>query len=98
MVSDIKEIGEWHWRDTMRPARFIMFDARAALLVIMFILHPRSYTLFIFVVALIGFYFLERMGLTFEAALRALRAWLCGNSRPAHIWTHRRFWIDLGSG
>lgn len=89
---------EWHWRDTMRPARFFMFDARAALMVMFVLIHPRTSTLILFVVVMFLFYILERMGLTFEAALRKMRAWLCGNNRPAHIWTFKRRWIDLGTG
>ena len=92
------ELGHWHWRDTMRPARFFMFDARAAMFVVLLLMHPRSYTLAFFVIVMVFFYLLERVGLTFEAALRRIRSWLCGNERPALIWTHRRRMIDLGSG
>jgi len=90
------ELMEWHWRDTMRPARFIIFDARSALMVVLVLIHPRPYTLFAFAVTLVLFYFLERLGLTFEAALRKLRASMCGPERPAFIWTQRRRMTDFG--
>ncbi len=90
------EITTWHWRDTMRPARFFMFDGRVALFIVMILAHPRMYTLVIFVAFLFFFYMLERFGISFEAAMRRFRSFLCGNVRPAHIWTARRRMVDLG--
>jgi len=86
---------DWHWRDTMRPARFFMFDARSAMLIVMLLVHPRMYTFAFFVTVMFFFYMLERVGLTFESALRRIRSWLAGNERPALIWTSRRRMIDL---
>lgn len=93
----VMEIVGWHWRDNMRPARFFMFDARAALMIVLLLVHPRPWTFMLFILALILFNILERFGLTFESALRRLRAWLCGSERPAIIWTVRRRAIDMGS-
>jgi hypothetical protein len=42
------------------------------------------------------FWILERRGLTFEAALRALRSWIVGRKRPAILKKYRRMWIDFG--
>lgn len=90
---------EWHWRDNMRPARFFMFDARAALFVVIVLLRLFSpWPWAIFFCALLLFYMLERFGLTFESALRRWRSWLCGNDRPAVIWTAKRRMHDFGSG
>ncbi len=85
-----------HWRDSMRPARFFMFDARAGFAVVLMLIHARLYTLYFVILCLGLFWVLERLGLTFEAALRKARAWLCGNQRPAVIGTARRHLIDLG--
>lgn len=91
------ELAGWHWRDTMRPARFIMFDARAAFFIVFVLIRLFSpYTWGLFFSALTFFYILERFGLTFEAALRRARAWMCGNARPALIWTSNRRMLDLG--
>ncbi len=90
---------QWHWRDNMRPARFIIFDARAAFPIVFVVLRLVSwYTWGFFIAALIFFYILERFGLTFEAAMRRFRAALCGRNRPAHIWTAKRRMVDLGIG
>ena len=85
-----------HWRDNMRPARFFMFDARAGFTIALLLVHFRLYTLYFVVFCFVLFWLLERLGLTFEAALRKGRAWLCGNHRPAVIGTARRHLIDLG--
>jgi len=83
-----------HWRNTMRTARFFTFDARAGAVVFLLILHPRLYTVYFAVFCLLLFYLLERLGLPFPAALRKVRAWLCGVERPAHIASSRRRLID----
>lgn len=89
---------DWHWRDSMRPARFFIFDARSALFLAILLVYPRPSTFMLFVIILFFFYLLERVGLTFEAALRRMRSWLAGNERPAVIWTARRRMIDFGGG
>ena len=43
------------------------------------------------------FWILERKGLYFAAAMRALRVWFVGNYRPAWIYTRRRKFLDTGS-
>lgn len=91
-------IYDWHWRDTMRPARFFMFDARSGLLVALLLVHPRLYTFVFFLIVMFFFYMLERVGLTFEAALRRMRSWLAGNERPSIIWTARRRMMDMSIG
>jgi hypothetical protein len=83
----------------MRPARFIIFDGRAALFVVFVLLRLVSlYTWGIFLSALLFFYILERFGLSFEAALRRFRSAICGKKRPAYIWTAKRRMLDLSSG
>lgn len=81
----------------MRTARFFGFDARAGASVFLLLIYPRLSTIYFAVVCMILFYILERLGLTFEAALRKARAWLAGIERPAHISTARRRLIDFGT-
>ena len=87
----------WHWRDNQRPARFFMFDARSAMILMLVMLYPRQSTLIAFFFVMVFFYILERVGLTFDSALRRMRFWLAGNDRPAVIWTKKRRFIDLGT-
>ena len=72
-----------HWRYTFKPARFFMLDARASIVILLFLLHIRVWTfaLAVFVVGL--FYWVERYGYDFPSAIRAIRLYLSGKIRPA---------------
>jgi len=89
--------GDWHWRNTMKPARFFQFDARASFFIILVLVHARLWTFGLMLAVLGIFYLLERRGLTFSAALRSLRLWIIGNNRPAWVYTKRRKLKDTGS-
>ncbi|HAU29985.1 MAG TPA: type IV secretion protein IcmT [Rhodospirillaceae bacterium] len=79
-----------HWRNTMKPARFFALDARAAAPFFVVLLHARNWTFAVAIIVIIVFVVAERRGLTFEAAIRALRSWIVGNRRPAVIFTDKR--------
>jgi len=85
-----------HWRNTQKPARFFFVDARAFTSVVLFLVHARVWTFVLFIVVMIAFWLLERGGLTFDSALRALRSWLLGARRPANPRRARRRWTDYG--
>jgi intracellular multiplication protein IcmT len=87
----------WHWRNTMKPVRFFQFDARSGFFVILVLMHARLWTLYLMIGVNIIFWILERKGLSFAAALRALRVWFVGNYRPAWIYSRRRKFLDSGS-
>jgi len=97
MSKEEQEEGQtWHWRNTMKTVRFFQFDARAGLFVALLLVHFRIWTLILLVGVLGVFYILERKGLSFPAALRALRVWLIGTKRPGWIWTRRNKLADNG--
>ncbi|MCC6597871.1 MAG: type IV secretion protein IcmT [Alphaproteobacteria bacterium] len=99
MVKEIEVIQEkmnWHWRNSMRPVRFLAFDGRAAMPIPLLLVHARWSTLILTIVTLLVFRFLEQRGLTFPAALRNLRSWLVGKDRPGWVSAQRRKFIDLG--
>lgn len=85
-----------HWRNTQKPARFFVLDARAFIAVLIFLLHARLWTFFLTIAIMILFWFLERRGLTFEASLRGFRSWILGRHRPANQRRAIRRWIDFG--
>ena len=98
-MSTNEETGvTWHWRNTMKPVRFFMFDARVSFFILLVLVHARLWTLGVMVFVCIIFWILERKGLSFAAACRAVRAWLFGTDRPAWIYTRRRKFLDTGSG
>ncbi len=83
-----------HWRETYKPARFFNLDARAGVPIIGVCLHFRTWTVVLAAVILVTFYLLERRGLTLPSALRAFRAWVIGDARPALPVHYARRRID----
>lgn len=86
----------WHWRDTMRTVRFLGFDARVAILVPVWLVYLRTSTIILSIIIFYIFKFLENKGLTFPAALRALRGWLTGTNRPSVPGLHNHKFVDYG--
>jgi intracellular multiplication protein IcmT len=96
MARKPPEDGTWHWRNTMKPVRFFSFDGRAGFFLVLFIVHARLSTLVLLVVVFSYFYILERKGLSFPSALRAMRVWIIGPVRPAWLFTRHRRLRDTG--
>ena len=90
----IEERENWHWRNSMRPVRFFMMDARAAIPFLVLLVYFRLVTLIIAGLSTMVFVALEKRGLTFPSALRNFRSWLLGPSRPAWISMRRRRMVD----
>lgn len=90
-------MANWHWRNSMKSARFFMFDARAAIPFVLCLLHIRLWTLGLAAVTTVLFYILEQKGLTFDAALRSLRVWIIGKHRPAVLRRSQNILMDDGS-
>ena len=86
----------WHWRNTMRPVRFFSLDARAALPFFALLVYARPITLVLTIIITMIFSMLERRGLTFSSAMRALRVWIVGQNRPAWVSLRRRRMRDFG--
>lgn len=85
-----------HWRNTQKPARFFIVDARAFAAILLFLLYARLWTFIFAIVIMIAFWLFERHGLTFEASLRAMRSWFLGINRPANHRRAIRRWVDYG--
>lgn len=99
MVRELENIEakiNWHWRDSMRTVRFMGFDARVAFLIPVWLLYLRWSTIILSFAVFYTFKFLENRGLTFPAAIRALRSWLTGRSRPGILGLSNHKFIDYG--
>lgn len=93
-----EEEARWHWRDSMRPARFFGLDARAGVPYFFLIFSGGFFVkmlIFTFFVTMI-FRLMEKKGYTFPAALRALRLWLSGSDRNGWVSLRYRKMIDYG--
>jgi intracellular multiplication protein IcmT len=85
-----------HWRNSQKPIRFFIADARSFSATFFFLIHARPWTFALALFVMFIFWLMEQRGLTFHASLRAFRRWFLGIKRPA---THRRLirrWIDFG--
>jgi len=73
-----------------------MVDARAFSAIMLFLVHARLWTFVLAIFVMFVFWIFERRGLTFESALRAVRAWILGGYRPATLKKYWRNWVDFG--
>ncbi len=92
----MSDAGDWHWRNTMRPARFFAIDSRAALAVILVLVHFRLWTFVLGCLTMIGFWLAERAGYDFDAVLRRGRSFVIGPKRPAVVFGSKRRLKDYG--
>ena len=83
------------WRDSMRPVRFYVFDARLLLLAIPWLFLPTWWTTAIVAAAMLACRAAEARGYRVPAALRALRAKAAGRRRALHVARLHRF-TDFG--
>ncbi|HRJ12558.1 MAG TPA: IcmT/TraK family protein [Alphaproteobacteria bacterium] len=86
-----------HWRNSMKSARFFALDARAVFPFLLVLIHVRGWTLMLALVCTILFWLAERIGLRFDSALRAVRAWLVAPYRPARPYQLNHRMADLGA-
>ena len=83
------------WRDSMRPVRFYVFDARLLILLTPWLFLPTWWTTATVVAAMLVCRAAEARGYRFRAALRALRSLSAGRRRALHAARLRRF-VDFG--
>ncbi len=84
-----------HWRDSMKSARFGPLDARAVFPFLLVLIHFETWTIMLAVLSSILFWLAERLGLRFDAALRAVRTWFVIPMRPAQTFQLNRRMADL---
>lgn len=75
-----------HWRDSARPAKFFIIDAKAAFPVFLFLLHIKLWTFIIAVLATLFFTMLNRFGYSVEVFLRYGRSFIAGRRKMAIPW------------
>ena len=83
------------WRDSMRPVRFYLIDARLLALLTLWLFVPSWWTAATAVLAAAALGAAEAKGYRLHAALRAVRARSAGRRRALHARRTRRF-VDFG--
>lgn len=90
-------MADLHWRNSMKPARFFALDARAVFPFLLVLIHVRGWTLLLAFICTVLFWVAERVGLRYDSALRAVRAWMVAPHRPAQPYQLNRRMADLGA-
>ena len=75
-----------HWRDSARPAKFFIFDAKAAFPLLLFLLHIQMWTFIVAVMAMFFFTVLNHFGYSTIVFLRAIRSFFAGKRKAAIPW------------
>ena len=83
------------WRDTMRPVRFYLVDARLLVLLVLWLFVPAWWTTAAVVLAVTALRIAEARGYRLHSALRAVRALTAGRRPALHARRVRRF-ADFG--
>ena len=83
------------WRDSMRPVRFYLIDARLLVLLVLWLFVPTWWTTVAVVLAVTALRVAEARGYRLHAALRRVRAWSAGRRPALHAGRERRF-VDFG--
>ena len=86
-----------YWRETMRPAKFLIFDSRAVLVLLPTLMHLRLWTLILAISTMFMFWYFERKGVSADSILRFARARLIGSKRSARGQFEERDAVDFGS-
>lgn len=84
------------WRDTMKPAKFLIFDVRAALALFPALMHLRPWTIALAIAVMGVFWWFDRKGVPADSILRYLRARLVGPRRSARGVYEERLPVDFG--
>ena len=79
------------WRNTGRPVKVLILDARACFPLLAFVVYWSWITFYVAMVGLAFFIVISWFGLTPPTALRTMRRWFVGPLRPAvPSWKRRR--------
>jgi len=70
-----------HWRDSSRIPRFFIIDARAALGIVVFLFHPRWWSLCLAAVIVVILAVLNYYKITLPAAFRLMRGFISGSNK-----------------
>ncbi len=75
-----------NWRDAARPAKFFGIDAKAAMPLLLFLLHMRLWTLLMTIGFTFFFGILSHFGFTFRVFIVRFRCFLAGRHKLAKPW------------
>lgn len=84
------------WRETMKPAKFLIFDSRVVLVLVPAFMHLRLWTFCLSIFTMGVFWWFDRKGISANSILRFLRSRLIGKKRTARGVFEERTAVDFG--
>lgn len=84
------------WRETHKPVRFLIFDGRIVVILLLLVMHPRWWTLFLAISVFVVLAFFDRKGISADSILRAIRSAIVGRRRSARGPQEERCAVDYG--
>lgn len=75
-------MNDWHWRDTALRPRFLIFDAIAAVPLLLLLMHWDMLMLYMVFAIMGGSYALDLAGLSFPVLLKMGMRMIKGRNRP----------------
>ncbi len=85
-----------YWRETHRQPRFLIFDSRLVVTLLVLIMHVRIWTILLAIFCFSVLWFFERKGVSPDSIFRYLRARLVGRRRTARGLHNERSCVDYG--
>lgn len=85
-----------YWRETQRPARFLCFDSRIVIFIALVLIHFRTYTVILLIIASIVSLWLDWRRSTPADLVKHLRTFLAGPVVPARRRSDLRRPVDFG--
>ena len=85
-----------YWRETHRQPKFMIFDWRIVILLLLMVMHIKVWTILLVVIAIFILWWFGRKGVSPDSIIRFLRATLVGRKRTARGPGAERLAVDFG--
>ena len=83
------------WRETHKPAKFLIFEGRVVTVLLLAVMHFRVWTVCLALVTMAVFWWFDRKGIPVDAILRYVRSRIVGNRRSARGLHEERLAVDF---
>lgn len=84
-----------YWRETHRQPKFLIFDGRIVIILMLSVMHIKAWTVGLSIFAIAALWFFERKGVRADSIFRFLRASLVGRKRSARGLDAERMPVDF---
>lgn len=83
------------WRETHKPGKFLIFEGRVVIVLILMVMHIRPWTITLALTTMAVLYYFNRKGVSADSILRYLRARFIGKRRTARGLHNQRVPVDF---